>query len=95
MENGSSSIFVEGDKYRLSQVICNILDNAIKFTKEGTIAISTKKRIMRGGDEVTTENSDNKNKMSKKRLLLLKILVLEYTLKFFQGYSQNLLPNPM
>ena len=35
MENGSSSIFVEGDKYRLSQVICNILDNAIRFTKEG------------------------------------------------------------
>jgi signal transduction histidine kinase len=58
MENGSSSIFMEGDKYRLSQVICNILDNAIKFTKEGAISISTKKRIMRGGDEVITENSD-------------------------------------
>ena len=36
VENGSNSIFVEGDKYRLSQVICNILDNAIRFTKEGT-----------------------------------------------------------
>ena len=58
MENGSSSIFVEGDKYRLSQVICNILDNAIRFTKEGTISISIKKRIKRGGDEVITENSD-------------------------------------
>ena len=51
MENGSSSIFVEGDKYRLSQVICNILDNAIRFTKEGTISISTKKGMKRGGDE--------------------------------------------
>ena len=58
MENGSSFIFVEGDKYRLSQVICNILDNAIRFTKEGTISISIKKRIKRGGDEVITENSD-------------------------------------
>jgi two-component system sensor histidine kinase VicK len=58
MENGSSPIFVEADKYRLSQVICNILDNAIKFTKEGAISISTKKRIMRRGDDVTTENSD-------------------------------------
>jgi len=42
----------------LSQVICNILDNAIKFTKEGTISISTKKRIKGGGDKVTIENSD-------------------------------------
>jgi two-component system, OmpR family, sensor histidine kinase VicK len=58
MENGSSSIFVEGDKYRLSQVIFNILDNAIKFTKEGTISISTKKRTKGGGDDVTTENTD-------------------------------------
>ena len=57
VENGSNSIFVEGDKYRLSQVICNILDNAIRFTKEGTISISTKKRIKGGGDKVTTENS--------------------------------------
>ena len=54
VENGSNSIFVEGDKYRLSQVICNILDNAIRFTKEGTISISTKKRIKGGGDKVTT-----------------------------------------
>lgn len=28
---------MEGDKDRLSQVISNLLDNAIKFTKEGTI----------------------------------------------------------
>ena len=47
VENGSNSIFVEGDKYRLSQVICNILDNAIRFTKEGTISISTKKENKR------------------------------------------------
>ena len=33
-------VLVEGDKERLSQVFDNILSNAIKFTKEGTITVS-------------------------------------------------------
>jgi signal transduction histidine kinase len=32
-------IEIEGDKARIIQVMSNILDNAIKFTKEGTISI--------------------------------------------------------
>ncbi len=35
----SKHIFVEADKERLEQVIFNLLDNAIKFTNEGTIQI--------------------------------------------------------
>ena len=38
-----NQIFVEADKARLTQVISNLLDNAIKFTKEGTISIITKR----------------------------------------------------
>jgi two-component system sensor histidine kinase VicK len=38
-----NQIFVEADKIRLTQVISNLLNNAIKFTKEGTIAIVIKK----------------------------------------------------
>ena len=38
-----NQIFVEADKARLTQVISNLLDNAIKFTKEGTTSIITKK----------------------------------------------------
>ena len=32
---------VEADRQRLIQVISNLLDNAIKFTEEGAVAIST------------------------------------------------------
>jgi signal transduction histidine kinase len=34
------SIFVEGDKARISQVILNLLNNAKKFTKDGKISIT-------------------------------------------------------
>src|SRR5215204_5705395 len=37
-------IVVEADRSRLTQVISNLLNNAIKFTKEGTISISTEKK---------------------------------------------------
>jgi two-component system sensor histidine kinase VicK len=34
------SFYVEADKVRIAQVISNLLNNAMKFTREGTIAIS-------------------------------------------------------
>src|SRR5215216_5453717 len=36
------AIFVDADKVRIYQVIANLLNNAIKFTKEGTISVSVK-----------------------------------------------------
>ena len=36
------AIFVDADKMRIYQVISNILNNAIKFIKEGTILVSAK-----------------------------------------------------
>jgi signal transduction histidine kinase len=38
---GSGDILVQADKRRLIQVISNLLDNAIKFTEEGTVSISS------------------------------------------------------
>ncbi|HJU78009.1 MAG TPA: sensor histidine kinase [Nitrososphaeraceae archaeon] len=40
-ESPSKTIFVIGDKLRLNQVLLNLLDNAVKFTKKGSITVST------------------------------------------------------
>jgi signal transduction histidine kinase len=37
------SVIVEADKDRITQVISNLLDNALKFTKNGRVVITTKK----------------------------------------------------
>ena len=37
-------IYLEADRGRITQVISNLLDNAAKFTKEGTITISVEKK---------------------------------------------------
>ncbi len=47
----SVNILVEADKRRLTQVISNLLDNAIKFTEEGTVTVSTTSRIMKRKDD--------------------------------------------
>jgi len=37
------NIIIEGDKLRINQVVMNLISNAIKFTKEGSITITTEK----------------------------------------------------
>ena len=39
--NNSTIALVEADRRRLTQVISNLLNNAIKFTKEGTVTVTT------------------------------------------------------
>ena len=46
----TDDFIVEGDKERLSQVVSNLLNNALKFTQQGSIVISAK--ITRKGDSV-------------------------------------------
>jgi signal transduction histidine kinase len=43
-----ADIYVNADKYKISQVVYNLLNNAIKFTKEGTITISVKRKGGKG-----------------------------------------------
>jgi signal transduction histidine kinase len=40
----ASDVVVEADKERITQVISNLLSNALKFTEEGYISISTEKK---------------------------------------------------
>jgi signal transduction histidine kinase len=40
----ANDIIIEGDKERITQVISNLLSNALKFTEEGYISISTEKK---------------------------------------------------
>ena len=40
----TQNIFVEADRGRITQVISNLINNAIKFTKKGTITVNADKR---------------------------------------------------
>ena len=45
------AILVNADKVRIYQVIANLLNNSIKFTKEGTIVVSVKVTQKNGGNK--------------------------------------------
>jgi signal transduction histidine kinase len=42
-ESKDDMIFVHADKARIAQVICNLINNSLKFTKSGKISITSKK----------------------------------------------------
>jgi len=54
----NNKIFVNADKTRLAQIISNLLDNALKFTQEGFIIITT--RITKNKKEKNAFVVDNK-----------------------------------
>ena len=51
------TIFVKADKDRITQVISNLLRNAINFTKDGTITITKKKKGEAGSVIITMEDT--------------------------------------
>src|SRR5918995_2284411 len=54
--NNNNKIIIEADKNRLSQVISNLLNNAIKFTDEGSITVIV-------GTKKINNNNNNNNKV--------------------------------
>src|ERR687897_430993 len=66
------AIFINADKVRIYQVISNILNNAIKFTKEGTISVSIKVTQKKVGIK--------KKKKKKEEIMVVAVIVVLDTL---------------
>ncbi|MEO5989370.1 MAG: ATP-binding protein [Candidatus Eisenbacteria bacterium] len=47
-------VWVEGDRVRLEQVVANLLDNAVKYTEQGSVEV----RVGQGGDRAWCEVRD-------------------------------------
>ena len=55
-----NNIIVDADRYRITQIISNLLDNAIKFTKEGggeTVSVNIKKKESDSGVIVSIKDT--------------------------------------
>ncbi len=68
------AIFVDADKTRIYQVIANLLNNAIKLTREGTISVSVKVTQKKGGnkEEEKEEGRDYGSNSSKHVIVSVK-----------------------
>ena len=64
------AIFVDADKGRIYQVIANILNNAIKFTKEGTIFISVRMTQKKGGNKEEKEEERDYGSSSSRHVIV-------------------------
>ena len=53
-----NGVFIKADKIRIYEVISNLLKNAIKFTNEGTIYITTEEKKTGKGGEVIVKIKD-------------------------------------
>ena len=49
IQYNTPSILIEANKVRIMQVIDNLLSNALKFTKEGTISLSVESNDRKAG----------------------------------------------
>ena len=58
IEPGNGGPLIVADKERVIQVVSNLINNAIKFTTQGTISVSAK--IIRENEEMSTKNKDRR-----------------------------------
>jgi signal transduction histidine kinase len=53
------NLFVKADRYRITQVISNLLNNATKFTKEGAVSVTLEKKKEDNQQEVLVSVKDS------------------------------------
>ena len=80
---GKEKIFVEADRDRISQVISNLLHNAVKFTEEGEIIITTEET----GDMVKVNIQDSGSGIDPK---IIPILFSKFATKSDKGTGLGL-----
>ena len=67
------AIFVDADKVRTYQVISNLLHNAIKFTKEGTILVSVRMTQKKGENKEEEEKEEGREYDSSPRQVIVSV----------------------
>ncbi|WP_176463962.1 ATP-binding protein [Bordetella genomosp. 11] len=67
-----------GDEIRISQVVANLLSNAIAFTDRGAVTLSARRRLARSGDEIEIMVCDTGAGMSE-----------EYQRRLFSPFHQE------
>ena len=73
-------ILVNADKDKIRQVISNLMDNALKFTNEGTVSVALiKKDIISGEQEVIVSISDSGNGLTPE---LMPLISTKHTISF-------------
>jgi signal transduction histidine kinase len=78
-------MWVEGDKYRIIQVISNLLGNTLKFAKDGTVLVNAKND--RKGNEVVVSVKDTGQGLDPE---VLPRLFSKFASKSFQGTGLGL-----
>ena len=86
---GNSDIFINADKARITQVISNLIDNAIKFTENGKIYINIDKKKMddNNSDKVIVSIKDTGSGIHSD---IFPRLFLKFASKSYQGTGLGL-----
>jgi Histidine kinase-, DNA gyrase B-, and HSP90-like ATPase/His Kinase A (phospho-acceptor) domain len=84
-EEENADAIVEADKNRVSQVVSNLLDNAAKFTNEGTIKVAAEKKEEEG--EIVISVKDTGTGIDPE---ILSRLFSKFTSKSYQGTGLGL-----
>src|SRR5205807_10436715 len=59
VSEGNEKLLVQADSSRLSEVLFNLIGNAVKFTDEGTIIVSTRQLVDGNGTAAIVSIKDN------------------------------------